>query len=83
MQKRHEIIVRALNESNDDDGGASTALEIRCSCGEFLMDRVGTPAEASLPEITEIIRMHYAAQFMHDQHPERSNGTTKLIKGKK
>ena len=69
----HEILIRA------PEGGG---LEIRCACGVFLLDRhPGTSgfAQASLVEITNIVTAHYA----HVAHPERGNGSTKLIKGKK
>ena len=71
--ERHEIIFRATRD------GETTSLEIRCACGSFLLDRMGQPAEASLIEITQIVAAHYA----HVAHPEYSNGTTKLIKGRK
>ena len=68
----HELFVRV-------DG---SSLQVGCKCGVFLLDRgPGTSgfAQASLPEITGLIQMHY----MQVKHPEQSNGTTKLIKGKR
>jgi len=79
MQKRHEIFIRAITHLDEE----ISSVEIRCSCGEFLLDRQGSPAEVSLAEITGLVTMHYSAQYMHAQHPEKSNGSTKLIKGKK
>jgi hypothetical protein len=60
---KHEIMIRATNEVD------VLALEVRCSCGEFLLDRAGPP-QASLVEITGLIAAHYA--FV--AHPEKSNG---------
>jgi hypothetical protein len=76
MQKSHEIFIRACSNTDVDEG---VSLEVRCSCGVFILDRAGTPAQASLVEITQLIAAHY----MQAQYPEKSNGTTKLIKGKK
>lgn len=79
-KRRHEILLRALPGI---DGTAD--LEVRCSCGVFLMDRKGDPAkeeegaQASLIEITGLVAAHY----MITQHPEKNNGSTKLIRGKK
>ena len=72
---RHEILIRAT--PGDEYGICS--LEVRCSCGHFLLDREGSPAEVSLVELTQLTMAHYAQV----RHPEQSNGHTKLIKGKK
>ena len=75
MDVRHEIMFRATWEN--DEG--ATSLEVRCSCGHFILDRYGMPAEASLVEITQLVAAHY----MQVKHPDQSNGHTGLIKGKK
>lgn len=74
---KHVIMLRAIGNS----------LEMRCSCGQFLMDKPGIddkPAEASLPEIT----MHVTAHYLAASHPEKLNGhrekpPVKLIEGHK
>ena len=77
MEVRHEILIRAV--PGDEYGTCS--LEIRCSCGQFLLDREkrGESAEVSLVELTQLTMAHYA----QIKHPELSNGHTGLIKGKK
>ena len=75
MQQKHEILIRAV--PGDEYGTCS--LEIRCSCGQFLLDRAGSPAEVSLVELTQLTMAHYTQV----RHPELSNGHTGLIKGKK
>jgi hypothetical protein len=80
MQRRHEIIIRAIVVPvQPGEDPESSSIEVRCSCGTFILDRDGRPAEASLVEITQLIAAHY----MQAQHPEKSNGSTKLIRGKK
>ena len=77
MQQKHEILIRAV------PGGeyGMCSLEIRCSCGQFLLDREkrGESAEVSLVELTQLTMAHYTQV----RHPEQSNGHTGLIKGKK
>ncbi len=71
---QHEILIKAY-VSRDAEG---PALEVRCACGTFILDRAD-PAEASLVEITGLIAAHY----MHVQRPEKSNGQGRLLRGKK
>jgi hypothetical protein len=77
QQRPHEIMIRAVPITVNEK--ESSSLEVRCSCGVFILDRMGAPAQASLVEITQLIAAHY----VQAKHPEQSNGTTKLIKGKK
>jgi hypothetical protein len=68
----HQIIIEAVPV-----GEHAAGLIVRCSCGEFLLDRdsgVLTRAEVSLPELTPLIGAHY----IEVTHPEKLNG-----KGKK
>lgn len=74
MDKRHEILIRAVSM----DEGEASGIEVRCSCGVFILDREGKPAEVSLVELTGLVAAHY----MQVRHPEDSNGH-KLIKGRK
>jgi hypothetical protein len=55
---KHHILIRAVPPVNESGSGTST-LEIRCSCGVFMLDREGGPAEASLAEITGLVENHY------------------------
>ena len=75
MEKRHEVFIQAISM---DEGNAASGLLVKCSCGTFLIDREGNPAEVSLIEITQIVAAHYA----QIARPEDSNGH-KLIKGRK
>ena len=71
-EPKHELFIRA-NEGS---------LEVGCSCGQFLLDRgPGSSgfAQVSVPEITVLVASHYAQVT----HPEKSNGSVKLIKGRK
>jgi hypothetical protein len=65
-EKMHEILILAYTNSQ-----GNAFLQVRCACGTFLLDRE-SPAEASLPEITRLVGMHY----MQTANPEKSNGTT-------
>mgnify|MGYP001608699660 CR=1 FL=1 len=76
MDVRHEILIRAVSV---DEMGEASGLQVKCSCGTFLLDREGEPAEVSLVELTQLTMAHYAQV----RHPELSNGHTGLIKGKK
>lgn len=61
-----------------DEPGKASGIEVRCSCGVFILDREGEPAEVSLVELTGLVAAHY----MQVAHPEESNGH-KLIRGRK
>lgn len=75
MEQRHEILIQAISM---DEGNAASGLLVKCSCGTFILDREGKPAEVSLIEITQIVTAHYAQVA----RPELSNGH-KLMKGRK
>jgi hypothetical protein len=66
--KQHQILLRGNGR-----------VEVRCTCGTFLIDREGDDAEISLPQVTAAVFLHY----QQVAHPELSNGhKPRLIEGK-
>ena len=68
----HRILIQARPISDDEAN-----LVVKCSCGEFLLDRDGVISEASITEITPLVGLHW----LKVNHPEKFNGGGRLWRG--